>query len=271
MFQSSPSRPLFIPDSDALDLVIAVAGGKGGSGKTTTTVGLARALSRRGAPVVAADADWDLPNLSRLATETAEPAAAPAGGDSANRAVDSTWKGPTAAPGTKTVTAVAREGSDPTGRPTSRHADRSAPAVLAAPDRPRDVDAVSVLAAVDDAVPDETPVLLDCPAGSSPDVAAPLRVADRSVLVTPLRRPALRDAAKTATFARRLDCPPLGVVAIRTRSAPDPLADLLGCPVLGPVPPAPPTPLTDPTVRAAYDAVTRRIVEAYGAERWRVA
>ncbi|MFW6000490.1 MAG: AAA family ATPase, partial [Halorubrum sp.] len=39
--------------------MIAVAGGKGGSGKTTTTLGLARALSRRGAPVVAADADWD--------------------------------------------------------------------------------------------------------------------------------------------------------------------------------------------------------------------
>ncbi|MFC6771221.1 AAA family ATPase, partial [Halorubrum pallidum] len=31
--------------------MIAVAGGKGGSGKTTTTVGLARALSRRGASV----------------------------------------------------------------------------------------------------------------------------------------------------------------------------------------------------------------------------
>ncbi|OYR81920.1 hypothetical protein DJ84_11815, partial [Halorubrum ezzemoulense] len=29
--------------------MIAVAGGKGGSGKTTTTLGLARALSRRGA------------------------------------------------------------------------------------------------------------------------------------------------------------------------------------------------------------------------------
>ncbi|MDZ5813368.1 P-loop NTPase, partial [Halorubrum sp. AD140] len=50
--------------------MIAVAGGKGGSGKTTTTLGLARALSRRGAPVVAADADWDLPNLARLAAET---------------------------------------------------------------------------------------------------------------------------------------------------------------------------------------------------------
>ena len=52
--------------------MIAVTGGKGGSGKTTTTVGLARALARRGASVVAADADWDLPNLTAVASETAE-------------------------------------------------------------------------------------------------------------------------------------------------------------------------------------------------------
>ncbi len=251
--------------------MIAIAGGKGGSGKTTTTVGLARALSRRGAPAVAADADWDLPNLSRLATETAEPAAAPAGGPPANHRGNSTPEGLTAEPGTTTILAVAREGNDPTGRPTLPRGDRSAPTVLAAPVRPRDVDAAAVLADLDDAVADDAPVLLDCPAGASPDAAAPLRAADRSVLVTPLRRPALRDAAKTAAIARRLDCPPLGVVAVRTRSVPDPLADLLDCPVLGGVPPAPSPPLADPTVRAAYDSVARRLVEAYGTERWRVA
>jgi septum site-determining protein MinD len=250
--------------------VIAVAGGKGGSGKTTTTVGLARALSRRGAPVVAADADWDLPNLSRLATETAEPVAAPAErGPSDGRPKASA--GHTAEPGRRTISAVAHDRRDPVGRSTLRRRDRSAPTVLAAPDRPRDVDADVVFDALDHAVPDDTPVLLDCPAGASPDAAAPLRAADRALLVTPLSRPALRDAAKTAAVAERLDCPPLGVVAVRARSVPDGLADLLGCPVVGRIPPAPPTPLTEPAVRSAYDTVARRVVETYGTDRWRIA
>lgn len=44
--------------------MLAVTGGKGGSGKTTTTLGLARTLDR---PTVAVDADWDLPDLHALA------------------------------------------------------------------------------------------------------------------------------------------------------------------------------------------------------------
>ena len=44
--------------------MLAVTGGKGGSGKTTTTLGLARALD---SPTLAVDADWDLPDLHALA------------------------------------------------------------------------------------------------------------------------------------------------------------------------------------------------------------
>ncbi|EMA62938.1 cell division inhibitor MinD-like (chromosome partitioning ATPase) [Halorubrum lipolyticum DSM 21995] len=221
-----------------------MAGGKGGSGKTTTTLGLARALSRRGAPVVAADADWDLPNLARLASATdgdREPAA------SAPTVID----------------AIRPDGEL---RP-----DRRAPTVLAAPDDPGDVDAGSVLSALAETVPDDSPTLLDCPAGASPDAAAPLRVADRCLIATPLRRAALRDAAKTAALARRLDCPPLGVVAVRAESVPAGVEDLLGCPVLGRIPPAEPEPLSATSVRAAYDDLARRIVDAHGADRWRVA
>jgi septum site-determining protein MinD len=152
--------------------VIAVAGGKGGSGKTTTTLGLVRALSRRGAPVVAADADWDLPNLARLASAT--------DGDREH-----------AADAPTVIDAVRADGAI---RP-----DRRAPTVLAAPEAPGDADAGRVLDALAEAVPDDSPTLLDCPAGASPDAAAPLRVADGCLLVTPLRRAALRDAAKTAS------------------------------------------------------------------------
>lgn len=219
--------------------MIAVAGGKGGSGKTTTTVGLARALSRRGAPVVAADADWDLPNLAGLAAET--------GAETTSTVLD----------------AIA---ADRGIRP-----NRSAPVLLAAPEDPRTADARVTLGSLDSSVPDDTPTLLDCPAGASPDAAAPLRVADRCLLVTPLRRPALRDAAKTAALARRLDCPPLGVVLVRASSTPDQVAELLGCPVFGRVPPRGPEPLSDPEVESAYDDIASALVKNHGTDRWRVA
>lgn len=223
--------------------MIAVAGGKGGSGKTTTTLGVARALSRRGASVVAVDADWDLPNLAGLASETRE--------------------GPES---TETRTVIeALDGDSPIRPETAR------PTVLAAPTDSRSADPRRVFGAVDDAVAPETPTLLDCPAGASPDAAAPLSAADRCLLVTPLRRPALRDAAKTAAIARRLDCAPLGVVVVRAASVPAGVSDLLGCPVLGRVPDGGAVPLSDPDVRAAHDDLARRLVETEAANGWRVA
>ncbi|QAU12441.1 cell division inhibitor MinD [Halorubrum sp. BOL3-1] len=232
--------------------MIAVAGGKGGSGKTTTTLGLARALSRRGAPVIAADADWDLPNLARLAAETAA-GSAPTG--SRSRASKE---------GARTVLDAAR------GDERVR-LDRSEPTVLAAPDAPRSVDANAALDGLDGATPDAAPVLLDCPAGASPDVAAPLRAADRALIATPLRRAALRDAAKTAAIARRLDCPPVGAVVIGETNVPDRVATLLGCPVLGEIPDGGAAPLSDSKVRSAYDDLARRLGGTAAATGWKVA
>ena len=232
--------------------MIAVAGGKGGSGKTTTPLGLARALSRRGAPVVAADADWDLPNLARLAAETGSESP-PAGAE--GRAGEA---------GARTVLDAVR-GTEPV-RP-----DRSGPTVLAAPDSPRSVDADATFDALAGSTPDGAPVLLDSPAGASPDVAAPLRAADRALIATPLRRAALRDAAKTAAIARRLDCPSVGAVVIGETSVPDRVASLLGCPVLGAVPDGGGAPLSDPAVRSAYDDLASRLGETAAASGWQVA
>ncbi|MYL68839.1 MinD/ParA family ATP-binding protein [Halorubrum distributum] len=240
--------------------MIAVAGGKGGSGKTTTTLGLARALSRRGAPVVAADADWDLPNLARLAAETkpeapgkTEAEGPPVGAPRRTDGAD-----------TRTVLDAVR-GTEPV-RP-----GRSAPTVLAAPDAPRSVDAGATFDALDGATPESAPVLLDSPAGASPDVAAPLRAADRALIATPLRRAALRDAAKTAAIARRLDCPPVGAVVIGETDVPDRVATLLGCPVLGAIPDGGAVPLSDPSVRSAYDGLASRLGETAAASGWQIA
>ena len=232
--------------------MIAVAGGKGGSGKTTTTLGLARALSRRGARVVAADADWDLPNLARLAAETSADAGP-------KRAGASITDG-----GRRTVLDAARS-AEPV-RP-----DRSEPTVLAAPDSPRSVDARAVFDALDGATADGVPLLLDTPAGASPDVAAPLRAADRALIATPLRRAALRDAAKTAAIAERLDCPPVGAVVIGETTVSNSVSALLGCPVLGAIPDGGTAPLSDPEVRSAYDGLARRLGETAATAGWQVA
>ena len=52
--------------------MLAIAGGKGGSGKTTTTLGLARAIDTA---TLAIDADCDLPNLHALAGVPRDPPA----------------------------------------------------------------------------------------------------------------------------------------------------------------------------------------------------
>ncbi|WP_423997209.1 MinD/ParA family ATP-binding protein [Halorubrum trapanicum] len=248
--------------------MIAVAGGKGGSGKTTTTLGLARALSRRGAPVVAADADWDLPNLARLAAETRSegPTEAGAEGPTEAGAEGPPVGGDRHADGSDARTVLdAVRGTEPV-RP-----GRSPPTVLAAPDAPRSVDADATFDALDGMTPEGAPVLLDSPAGASPDVAAPLRAADRALIATPLRRAALRDAAKTAAIAGRLDCPTVGAVVIGETDVPDRVGTLLGCPVLGAIPDGGAVPLSDPSVRSAYDGLASRLGETAAASEWQIA
>ncbi|PSP78446.1 hypothetical protein BRC81_07855 [Halobacteriales archaeon QS_1_68_20] len=53
--------------------MFAVAGGKGGCGKTTTTLGLARAAARTGRGVLAVDADADMPDLHGVAGVERDP------------------------------------------------------------------------------------------------------------------------------------------------------------------------------------------------------
>ena len=195
--------------------MLAVAGGKGGCGKTTTAVGLARALAGRGVSPLVVGADPDVPDLRRLVDLPPEPSTdALPGGD-----LDRVVHRPTDLPGVAVV---------PAGRP-----DRPGVALARARRWPG-------------------PVLVDCPPGCGGDAAAPLRPCDRALVVTTDRPQSLEDARKTARLVRGLGAIPSGA-AVRLAGddgAPDPAGSELP-PVLTRIPEVSP-PLSDPRTRAAY-------------------
>jgi len=199
--------------------VIAIAGGKGGCGKTTTTVALARALSRRrdASPLVA-DADWDMPNLHALAGATSTPSLAALGDAASPRAL------------------AQFVGEPPIG-------------VLPAPTGETEARQERTLRTVRDRS-GRTTVLVDCPAGAGRDAARPLRVADGVVLVSTAAPASLRDAAKTAAMAETLGTPILAAAVTRTRTVPGGANRLLRTDRLVPIPESD-APLDDSSVRRA--------------------
>jgi len=202
--------------------MLAIAGGKGGTGKTTTALGLAAAAD--GFALVV-DADVEMPDLHALAGVARSP----------------------------TVAAVA-DGPIATAQSVP---DRDGVAVLPAPTSTD--DRTGLRAAVARCRHADAVVVVDCPAGAGPDVATPLRVADAVLLVSTACAPALRDAAKTAALARALGTQPVGAVLTRTGIAPDAVVDLLGCPVVGVVPDVAPPVLDAAGVRTAYRRAADRL------------
>ncbi len=172
--------------------MLAIAGGKGGVGKTTVTLALAGSLADAGHTPVALDADVDMPDLHVLAGTDREPTADAL---AAGRAPGDVVQRPRLLPGVGVVAA---------GRPDS------VPAALRRLRRWHG------------------PVLVDCPAGASGDAARPLRECDGSVLVTTHTPAALENTARTAAVARRLDAAPLAVVVRGEAETADRVFD---CPV----------------------------------------
>lgn len=175
---------------------LAVCGGKGGCGKTTTALALAGALVDARRDPIVVECDRDMPNLHVYADVPDEPG------------VDALADG-------SSIDAVAHDATRPVGV-------RVVPGVPGA----NVADALSELEVAD--LP--SVVLLDTPAGASEDVAVPLRAATATVLVTTPATPCVRATVKTAAMARALDAPPVAVVVSRANRVPAELPRALGVP-----------------------------------------
>lgn len=204
--------------------MLAVAGGKGGCGKTTTALGLARTLARRGHNPLVLDADCDMPDLHHVADIDREYGVdALARGAPLARALQ---RSP-AVPGVAIVTG---------GRP-----GRTGPAIRAT----RSWDG---------------PVLIDCPAGIGPDATRPLRQADRTLVVSTDDRQALEDTRRTITAARQLDAPPTGAVVRAVAGPPETTPErVAGCPVLAAVPSVS-DPLDAPAVSGGWSHIADQLL-----------
>ena len=180
--------------------MLAIAGGKGGCGKTTTTLGLARELARRGTRPLVVDADCDMPDLHHVARVERD------------YGVDTLARG----------TSIER---------ATQHSDRFPGVALVTAGTP---DRTS--AALRATAGWNGPVLVDCPAGIGPDATRPLRYADAALVVSTDEPQCLDDSRRTLTAARQLGTPPAGAllrVVVETERTPATVGD---CPVLASVP-----------------------------------
>lgn len=186
--------------------MIAIAGAKGGCGKSTVTLGLAEAFARADTPALAIDADRQLPNLHVMADINREPTVADLG-----RGAD--------------VRSIARQ-----------HPRTPNVGVLPAPTSSETFEYGSLGDALD---ADGIRVLLDCPSGAGPDVVDPLSQAEGVIVVTTDTGRSLTAAETTIEMARRLDVSVFGAVLTRCSEPPKRASRWEGVPLLGCVPDRP--------------------------------
>jgi septum site-determining protein MinD len=198
-------------------VIVAVAGGKGGVGKTTVAYNLGAALS-----AVVVDADLGMADLPRGRGPDLHDVLA--GGAAASEAIR--------------------------GGPVSLlPCGRSLAGARAADVR----NLADTLGQVADEVGD---VVVDCPAGLRADVGVPLAVADACVLVASPRRFALADAVRTTELARELDAGLAGVALNRTTAADDPPVDVFRRVLGAPISTVPADPRVGRSVEAERPVVT---------------
>ena len=205
--------------------MFAITGAKGGCGKTTTTLVLARALVRLGYDPLVVDADCDMPDIHhRIGLSGSGGVDDIAGGRRIRRvAVESNRL-----PGVSVVTGGKRANLLPALRRLGRW---------------------------------HGPVLVDCAAGVSTESLAPLRCARQSLVVSTDQPQCIEDTERTLDIAHRLSAPPLGVVLRETLPVEQSIPEHWS--LLGSVPPVE-EPLTSPAVNDEFVRISRSIAEQSG-------
>ncbi|WP_336000964.1 MinD/ParA family ATP-binding protein [Halorientalis halophila] len=197
--------------------VYAVAGGKGGVGKTTTAANLAATLRATGREVVLVDADLAMSNLQGVTGIDHEPTVHDVlGGDAALE---------------DAIVPESASELDAPGRldllPGTSDLDAFATA-----------DPSGITEVVDRLTGEYDVVVLDTASGVSRESAVPIEAADETVVMTTPDRAAVLDAKKTAEFVRGLDGSVAGLVVSRTcrGMTDDEIVDLVGVDRLATVP-----------------------------------
>lgn len=179
--------------------MLAITGGKGGCGKTTTALGVARALAKRGATPLVVDTDTDMPDLHHSAAIPREPG------------MDQLARG-------SALSSVVRESDEAPGVRLLTGGSRQCRAIALR--KVRDWDG---------------PVVLDCPPGLGPGAVGPLRAASVALVVTSETPVCREDATQTVRTLRQVGTDPLGCLLVK-RSNERPPCAIAGCRVLATVP-----------------------------------
>lgn len=203
-----------VPESMNIDQVYAVAGAKGGVGKTTTSINVGATLAEMGYDVVVVELDLAMANLVDFLDIDVEESTTfhdvLAGADDVEDAIYEAGDG----------LAVVPSGTDLAGY-SETDLDRL-PATVETLRWPYDV------------------VILDTPAGLSEEVIRPLLVADEVILVSTPRVSSVRNANNTIQLADRVDTDVEGLVLTKSGTGKSPgahrIAEFLEVELLGHVP-----------------------------------